>query len=58
MFSNNLYEKRIRRRMDTCIGITGSLCCTLETNTTLNIDSKNKKFHLRFFSLFICNDNQ
>ena len=34
IFSNNLYEKRIRR-MDTCIGITGSLCYTLETNTTL-----------------------
>ena len=32
---NNLNGKRIWKRIDTCICITESLCCTPETNTTL-----------------------
>ena len=35
MFCNNLNGKRIWKRMDICICITESLCCTPETNTTL-----------------------
>ena len=35
IFFNNLYEKRIWKRMNICICITESLCCTPETNTTL-----------------------
>ena len=33
IFWDNLYQKRILKRMDICI--TESLCCTPETNTTL-----------------------
>jgi len=35
IFYDNLYEKRIRRRMNMCVHITESLCCTPETNTIL-----------------------
>jgi len=38
MFWNNLNEKRTLKRIDTCICITGSLCCTLEINTALLIN--------------------
>ena len=34
VFCNNLYGKRICKRMNICICITESLCCTSETNTT------------------------
>ena len=33
LFCDNLYEK-ILKRINICICITESLCCTLETNTT------------------------
>ena len=33
LYSNDLYGKRILKRVDICI--TDSLCCTPETNTTL-----------------------
>ena len=35
---NNLIGKTIWKRTDICIGITESLCCTPETNTTLLIN--------------------
>ena len=35
---NNLNGKRIWKRMDTCVGITESLCCTPVTNTSLEIN--------------------
>ena len=35
---NNLNGKRIWKRIDTCVHITESLCCTPETNTTLLIN--------------------
>ena len=38
IFCNNLNQKRIWKRIDTCIHITESLCCTHETNTTLLIN--------------------
>ena len=38
IFCNNLNGKRIWKRLDTCICITESLCCTPETNTTLLIN--------------------
>jgi len=37
-FCNNLNGKRIWKKIDTCIRITESLCCTPETNTTLLIN--------------------
>ena len=48
---NNLSGKRIWKRIDTCIGITESLCYTHETNTILLISytpMSNKKLK-RFF---------
>ena len=38
MLCGDLNGKRIWRRIDTCICITKSLCCTPETNTTLLIN--------------------
>ena len=38
IFCNNLNGKRVWKRTDTHICITESLCCTLETNTTLSIN--------------------
>ena len=38
IFCNKLNGKRIGERIDTCICITESLCCTPETNTTLLIN--------------------
>ena len=38
VFCNNLNGKRIWKRIDTCICITESLCCTPETNITLLIN--------------------
>ena len=38
IFSDSLYEKGILKRMNICIFITESLCHTLETNTTLQIN--------------------
>ena len=35
IFCKNLNGKRIWKRIDTCICITESLCCTPEINTTL-----------------------
>ena len=35
IFCGNIYEKRIRKRINMCIYITESLCYTPETNTTL-----------------------
>ena len=35
IFCDNLYEKRILKRMNTCGRLIESLCCTPETNTTL-----------------------
>ena len=35
IFWDNLYEKRILERMNICVCVTESLCCTPETNTTL-----------------------
>ena len=38
IFCNNLNEKIIQKRVDTCICITESLWCTTETNTELLIN--------------------
>ena len=38
IFFNNLNGKRTWKRIDICICITESLCCTPETNTTLLIN--------------------
>ena len=35
IFCDNLYEKRIRKKMDMCTGITESLYCTAEIIVTL-----------------------
>ena len=40
---NNLYGKKIWKRMDTCICITESLCCTPETITTFLVNYIKKK---------------
>ena len=37
-FCNNLIGNIIWKRIDTCICITESFCCTLETNTTMLIN--------------------
>ena len=34
----DLNGKEIQKRVDICIYITDSLCCTVETNTTLSIN--------------------
>ena len=39
VFCNNLSGKRIRKRIDTCICLTESLCCAHETNTLLLINT-------------------
>ena len=38
MFCNGLYGKESKKRVDMCICITDSLCCTVETNTMLLIN--------------------
>ena len=38
IFCNNLYEKKIWKRLDICVCITESVCCTSETNTALWIN--------------------
>ena len=43
LFSNNWNGKRIWKRIDTHIRITESLCCTPETNNTVNQICSNKK---------------
>ena len=37
---NDLYGTRIYKRVDICVCISDSLCCTTKTNTTLYINSK------------------
>ena len=54
---NNLNGKRIRKRTDTCICITESLCYTPETNTTLLILFQYKKkifFNYIFHDIKAC----
>ena len=36
---NGLYGKESEKRLDICIRITDSLCCTAESNTILSINS-------------------
>ena len=47
IFCDNLYEKRIWKRMNICICITESLCCTSETNNIVNQLYSNN-FFLKF----------